>query len=110
MSVKRSLSVQSKRVKMVGLSRAVSVIALPPTTAKRLKTNFCIAVFFSCAVVYGLALLGIDYPPLTKTFGWLAFSVAVAKNSPKLRIWVKVERNWEHGKTTGRAMSGKSEK
>ncbi|HCE4957886.1 hypothetical protein [Vibrio parahaemolyticus] len=72
--------------------------------------NFCIAVFFSCAVVYGLALLGIDYPPLTKTFGWLAFSVAVAINSPKLRIRVREEQNWEHGKTTGRAMSGKSEK
>lgn len=48
-------------------------------------------------------------PPLTNISGWLAFSVAVAINSPKLRIWVKVE-TWEHGKTTGRAMSGKSEK
>lgn len=45
------------------------------------ENGFCIAVLFSCAVVYGLALLGIDYPPLTKTVGWLAFSVAVAINS-----------------------------
>lgn len=71
--------------------------------------NFCIAVFFLCAVIYGLALLGFDYPPLTKFFGWFAFIVAVAINSPKLRIWVRKEKSWEHGKSTSRAMSDESE-
>ncbi len=72
--------------------------------------NFCIVLFCLCAVVYGFALLGVDYPPLTKIFGWLAFSVAVAINSPKLSIWVKEKQDWEYGKSTSRAMSGKSEK
>ncbi|HGS5040134.1 TPA: hypothetical protein ACMDS2_004252 [Vibrio parahaemolyticus] len=72
--------------------------------------SFCIAVFFSYTVICGLALFGVNYPPLTITFGWFAFSVAVAISSPKLSVWVKEEQHREYSKSTGRAMSGKSEK
>ncbi|EJE4208643.1 hypothetical protein M3899_003127 [Vibrio parahaemolyticus] len=71
--------------------------------------NFCIVVFFLCAVIYGLALFGLDYPPLTKFFGSFAFVVAVAISSPKFRIWVRKEQNWEYGKCTSRSMSNESE-
>ncbi|MDF4825576.1 hypothetical protein P3549_23330, partial [Vibrio parahaemolyticus] len=57
--------------------------------------SFCIAVFLSYAVICGVALFGINYPPLTITFGWFAFSVAVAISSPKLSVWVKEDQDWE---------------